>query len=150
LRLRVRTSRDRCKRVNSSRFPFRIAGRIAPKSTNVGINIDQTRIPGFEVAAGLRVMCGIILYSRVNNPDSKVEKSTPPIIFAGTAVSYVGKTPLRVSKLTFNVGAAWTCRFPVALKSTFVRNTGRSVSSRLISEISTSRRIKSWSLCASG
>jgi len=74
-------------------------------STNVGINIDKTRIKGFEVAAVLRVAQGIRLNSSVGYSDAKVKEFTPPLNFAGSAADFVGKTPPRVSKWTFNVGA---------------------------------------------
>jgi iron complex outermembrane receptor protein len=77
----------------------------AQASTNVGINIDKTRIKGFEVAAMLRVARGISLNSGIGYTDSKVKEFTPPINFAGTPAGFIGKTPPRVSKVTFNVGA---------------------------------------------
>jgi iron complex outermembrane receptor protein len=74
-------------------------------STNVGINIDKTRIKGFEVAAAWRVVRGLTLNSSWGYADSKVKQFTPPLNFAGTAADYIGETPPRVSKVTFNVGA---------------------------------------------
>lgn len=73
-------------------------------ATNVRINIEKTRIRGFEIEGGLRVVKGFQVNASLGYTDPKVTSFTRPAGYPGAAAAYVGNRPPRVAKLTANVG----------------------------------------------
>ena len=73
-------------------------------ATNVRINIDKTRIRGFEVEGALRLVEGLRVNASLGYTDAKVSVFTPPAGYPGTADSYIGNRPPRVPTLTANFG----------------------------------------------
>lgn len=73
-------------------------------ATNVGINIDKTRIEGFEVAGAFRLVEGFTLSASLGYADPKIRGFTPPPGFGGSTAEYIGNRPPRISRYTANVG----------------------------------------------
>ena len=73
-------------------------------ATNVGVNIDNTRIRGFELESALRLMEGLKITASFGYTDPKIMAFTPPPGFSGTAATYIGNLPPRVAKETANLG----------------------------------------------
>jgi len=84
----------------------------AAGATNVRININKTRIRGFEVESALRVLDNFRVNASVGYTDPKVTAFTPPPGYAGTAATYLGNSPPRVAKVTANLGLDFD--FPVS------------------------------------
>lgn len=72
-------------------------------ATNVGINIDKTRLQGFEIAGALRVVRGFTFTGSFGHTDPKVTAFTLPPGYGG-AINYIGNLPPRISRYTANVG----------------------------------------------
>jgi len=81
-------------------------------ATNVRINIDKTRIRGFEIEGALRVVKGFGVNASLGYTDPKVKSFTPPAGYPGTGASYIGNRPPRVAKLTANFGLDFD--FPIS------------------------------------
>jgi len=73
-------------------------------ATNVGINIDKTRIEGFEIAGAFRLTEGFTLSASLGYADPKIRGFTPPPGFGGSTAEYIGNRPPRISRYTANVG----------------------------------------------
>lgn len=73
-------------------------------ATNIGINIDKTRIEGFEVAGAFRLTEGFTLSASLGYSDPKIHGFTPPPGFGGSTAEYIGNRPPRISRYTANVG----------------------------------------------
>jgi iron complex outermembrane receptor protein len=71
-------------------------------ATNVGINIDSTRIYGFELETTAMISDELSLSAAVGYTSTEVEKFTPPPGYRGSTASYVGATPPRVPDYTIN------------------------------------------------
>jgi len=72
-------------------------------ATNVGINIDKSRISGFEVAGAVRVVRGFTFTGSFGHSNPKVKIFTLPPGYGG-AVNYIGNRPPRISRYTANIG----------------------------------------------
>jgi len=73
-------------------------------ATNVRINIDKTRIRGFEIEGALRLLEGFAVNASFGYTDPKVKTFTPPTGYPGAAASYIGNRPPRIAKVTANFG----------------------------------------------
>ncbi|MFC3053229.1 TonB-dependent receptor [Kordiimonas pumila] len=73
-------------------------------ATNVGVNIDKTRIRGFEAESAVQVTENVRLNASIGYTDPKVTAFTPPTGFTGIASDYIGNRPPRTAKVTFNFG----------------------------------------------
>jgi iron complex outermembrane receptor protein len=73
-------------------------------ATNVGVNIDETRIRGFEIESAFRPMQGLQIYASFGYTDPEIRDFTPPAGFTGEASTYIGNRPPRIAKVTANVG----------------------------------------------
>lgn len=72
-------------------------------ATNVGINIDKTRINGFEIAGAVRLVRGFTFTGSFGHTDPKVVRFTLPPGY-GAPVNYIGNRPPRISRYTANIG----------------------------------------------
>lgn len=73
-------------------------------ATNVGVNIDETRIRGFEIESALRVTRSLEIYGSFGYTDPEIEAFTTPSGFTGEASTYIGNRPPRIARVTANVG----------------------------------------------
>ena len=73
-------------------------------ATNVGVNIDETRIRGLEIEGALRAMPGLQIYGSLGYTDPEIKAFTPPAGFTGEASTYIGNRPPRIAKMTANLG----------------------------------------------
>lgn len=85
-------------------------------ATNVGINIDKTRIEGFELAGAVRVVRGFTFTGSFGHTDPKVKAFTLPPGYGG-AINYLGNRPPRISRYTANVG--FDAEIPVGTRLNF-------------------------------
>ncbi|HEY0594967.1 TonB-dependent receptor [Sphingopyxis sp.] len=76
----------------------------AAGATNVRINIDKTRIRGFEIESALRLLEGFAVNASFGYTDPKVKSFLPPAGYPGAVASYIGNRPPRVAKITANFG----------------------------------------------
>lgn len=88
-------------RTNLKSGQFKIFDAVG--ATNVGINIDETRIEGFEVAAAVRLVKGFTVTGSLGHTNPKVKEFTLPPGYGG-AINYIGNLPPRISRYTANVG----------------------------------------------
>lgn len=80
-------------------------------ATNVGINIDKTRIEGFELAGAVRLIRGFTFNGSFGHTNPKVRKFTLPPGYGGPT-NYIGNLPPRIARYTANVG--FDAEIPVA------------------------------------
>ncbi|MFC4314234.1 TonB-dependent receptor [Steroidobacter flavus] len=73
-------------------------------ATNVGVNIDETRIRGFEIEGALRAMQVLDIRASFGYTDPEIRAFTPPPGFTGEARTYIGNRPPRIAKVTANLG----------------------------------------------
>jgi len=76
-------------------------------ATNVGINIDKTRLRGFELEASARLFDGFTANLGFGYTDSKVQAFTPPPNYGGGTAIYIGNRPPRAPKYSFNAGFSY-------------------------------------------
>lgn len=73
-------------------------------ATNVGINIDKTRLQGFELETSAMIVEGLTVNAAIGYTDAEIEEFTPPTGFGGSTDVYVGNRPPRVPDYSFNAG----------------------------------------------
>ena len=76
-------------------------------ATLVGINIDKTRIQGFEIEANGHISHRLTVTTGFGYTDEKIKKFVLPANYAGPTGTFVGNRPPRVPDYTLNVGFSY-------------------------------------------
>ncbi len=76
-------------------------------ATNVGINIDKTRILGFELETAAILTDSLSVHAAFGYTDAEVRTFTPPTGYPGSTDNYIGNTPARVPDYTLNLGFSY-------------------------------------------